>query len=166
MITDFHQFLDKKGRETVKQLRLIGEMLGRHGMKVQNFLEGDDDPYIFVQNPEAGSSFGGLRIYRVGEMLAYRVQKEAQTYPYGRAYGLKIEDMYNDLISDDIKEEEAGKRVIESVGKEIKKFFEISQKAERDNQRQAMTASGDPMNRVLITTNGADYSTNLTQSGA
>ncbi len=161
MKTDFHSFLDKKGRDAKKQLKIVKEILSKHGLKVQDFLEGDEDPYIYVQNNQGGSSFGGVRVYKIGDMIAYRTQKQPKTYPYGNAYTLKINDMYNDLVSDDTKEEEAGKQVIESVAKEIKKFFEVSLKADREAQKKMMTDPTDPLNRVLITTTGTDYSNNL-----
>ena len=42
--------------------------------------------------------------------------------------------MFNDFMSENMKEEEAGNKVIESVVSELKKFFDKSAKAEQEIQ--------------------------------
>lgn len=164
MNTDFHTFLDKKGREARKHLEIVKAILEKGGLQVQDFLNEEDGPFLYIAAPEKGLSFGGVRIYKIGEAIAYRIQKQAKTYPYGTAYALAIPEMYNDLVSDDHKEEAAGKKVIESVVREIKKFFEVSKKAEQELRRRELTGDGDPLNQVLITTQGTDYSHLMTTS--
>jgi hypothetical protein len=126
----FNAFIDKKEREGKQQLKLIEKMFAAHGIKVVDNLD-DNDPYIYVYNPQKNTFFEGIRIYKIGKQIAFRVQKEEKTHPFGTAYSLPIEDMFTDLVSDH-KPEEAGKRVIEAVLTEVKKFFEKSAIAEKE----------------------------------
>ena len=155
----FGEFLDKKKREGVKQLGLLQQLLERSGMKVEDFIENDEgEPYIFCANPSGNGSFGGIRIYKIGNQLAFRVQKENKTHPYGSAYPLNVEQMFNDFLTDEgVDEEKAGKKVIEHLSKEIKKFFEKSGDADKHGSEfddRDQESSGN----VLVRTTGTDYS--------
>lgn len=156
----FGDFCDKKKRENIRQLRVMKKLLEHSGLKVDNFLDSDDhEPYIFCNNPTGSGSFNGVRIYKVGDNLAFRIQKESKTHPYGLAYPLPIEDMFHDFMSDEgIDEEKAGKKIIESVGKEIKKFFEKSSEAEQKILDREIDRGGD----VLARSTGTDYSALIT----
>jgi hypothetical protein len=163
--TSFGHFVDKKKRDALKELELIERMLKRHGFQVENHLEDSDgeDPYIYCYNPSKEGSFEGIRIYKIADNLAFRVQKESQTHPYGRAYPLEIEKMYNDFLEDeDTSEDKAGKKVIEAVVKEIRKFFEKSTEVERDDRMSAFGTPGDKpgdgSGSIAIKTQGTDYS--------
>lgn len=159
--------MDKKKRDALKELNLIDKILKKHGFQVENHLEDSDgeDPYIFCYNPSKEGSFDGIRIYKIADNIAFRVQKESQTHPYGRAYPLEIEKMYNDFLEDeDTSEDKAGKKVIEAVVKEIRKFFEKSTEVERDDRKSAF---GDPSagdkpgsgtGSIAIRQQGTDYS--------
>lgn len=161
---NFHSFLDKKGREAKKQLGILKEVLEKEGFKVQDFLDGDGDNYIYVKGNLPGLSFGGIRIYRIGDSIAYRIQQEAKTYPYGKAYSLKVSDMFEDLVSDSFKEEEAGKKVMQAITTEIKKFFEVSLRAQQDIQNGNVTRQDDLLGRILMTSQGTDYANTLNNS--
>lgn len=155
----FGDFVDKKKRESIRQLTLLKQLLERNNMKVDNFLESDDgdDPYIYCHNPSKNGSFDGLRLYKIGEGLAFRVQKENKTHPYGSAYPLPVEDMFQDFLSDEgIDEMKAGQKIIESIGKEIRKFFEKSIDAEKDERSKDIEK--DSAGNVLVRTTGTDYS--------
>lgn len=154
----FGDFVDKKKRESIRQLSLIKQMLEQNHLKVDNFLESKDgsDPYIFCYSPLRNGAFDGVRIYKIGNELAFRIQKESKTHPYGAAYPLPIESMFNDYLTDDESDEKkAGQKIIESIGKELQKFFEKSIKA--DNERYASRSNADT-GGVLIRTTGTDYS--------
>lgn len=155
----FGDFVDKKKRESIRQLKLMQQILEQGGLKVENFLNSKDDsePYIFCYSPSRNGGFDGVRIYKIGSELAFRIQKESKTHPYGSAYSLPIESMFSDFLSDDgVDEAKAGKKIIESVGKELKKFFERSVEAERnDRQMDLDSMSGGS---VLVRTTGTDYS--------
>jgi len=85
----FSEFVDKKSREGKKQLDILQKVLAHNGLKVQDFL-GEEEPYIFVKSPTDELSFEGVRIYKIGSNIAFRVQKESATHPYGRAYPLDV----------------------------------------------------------------------------
>lgn len=151
----FLEFVDRKQRESKKHLKLIEKCLSKNGLHVYSHLEETDDPYIFVKSPKS-LSFEGIRIYEIGDMIAYRVQREEKTEPYGKAYWLDVEDMFNDFISENMSEEDAGKKVVETVAYEIKNFFNKSKKAEEDLQDTSKDGNG-----LIIKTGGTDYSTSV-----
>ncbi len=152
----FGEFVDKKKREAVRQLTLLKQLLEQGGMKVENFLTNEsDDPYIFCYAPSKGGGFDGIRIYKIGDQLAFRVQKENTTHPYGSAYPLPVEEMFHDFLSDkNVDQMKAGKKVVESVVKEVRRFFDKSFEAEKDDRRKDISGQGD----VLVKTSGTDYS--------
>lgn len=159
----FFEFLDKKEREAKHQLKIIEKILGGHGFVVKDHIS-NDDPYVFVYNPKKNTFFDGIRIYKVGNQLSFRVQKEEKTHPFGKAYPLAIEDMFTDLVSD-FKPEHAGKKIIEAVVTEVKKFFLKSSEAEKDIRDKQFDS--DPFGKVQVRSSdyGMDYS-NLSYSRA
>ena len=155
----FGDFVSKKKRDSVKHLKIIEKILRKQGLRVESFLDGDaDDPYVYCFNPSKNTTFDGVRIYTIAGQVAFRVQKESKTHPYGRAYPLNIEEMFEDFLTDDgINEQEAGQKVIESVGKEVRRFFDRSLDAERNDRRFGLNApkEGDVMQKASV----ADFST-------
>lgn len=148
----FMEFVDRKQRESIRHLKIMEKMFQKHGLQVKSHID-DDNPYVFVQSNNKQLSFDGIRIYEIGDTLAYRVSKEEKTEPYGKAYALNLEEMFNDLMGEnDVKEEEAGKKVIEGVLNEIKKFFDRSAQAEKDLKNSELD------NQILLRTGGTDYS--------
>lgn len=151
MMKPFIEFVDRKQRTAKKHLGLVEKLLHKGGLEVKSFLE-EDDPYIFVKNPNKNLSFDGIRIYQIGDILAYRIQRRMETHPYGKAYELNLEEMYNDFMSEFSDEEKSGRKVIESCIHEIKTFFDKSVNAERENQ------GSDPLNNLVMKAGGTDYS--------
>ncbi len=136
----------------MQQLGIIKRMLELKYFNVEDFLDEGEDPYIFCFNPHKNTSFDGIRIYKIGDGFAYRVQKENKTHPYGKAYPLNIEKMFNDLLGDEgINEEVAGGAVIEFLAKELNEFFSKSKEAEYQ-------AKSDGAGEVVIKSTGTDYS--------
>lgn len=161
----FGDFVNKKKRESIHQLKLVKQLLERNGLKVDNFLDTDDDdsdPYIFCHSHQKTGSFDGIRIYKIGNDLAFRVQKESKTHPYGSAYPLPIESMFYDFMSDKgVDQKKAGEKVIEYVGKEIKKFFDKSVEADKYHRETDSEKDGS----LLIKTSGSDYSAMINSKG-
>lgn len=165
---NFGEFLDKKKREGIHQLEIIKKLLEHGGMKVDNFLEShaDEDPYIYCISPTKNGSFDGVRIYKIGDQLAFRVQKENKTHPYGSAYALPIEEMFNDFLSDEGTDQtHAGKKVMEAVVKEIKRFFEKSLDAERDERQSNIESEKENGGEVSVRSTGTDYSAMVYNKG-
>lgn len=150
MQQNFFEFIDRKQRESKKHLNLIEKLLQKGGLSISSHLE-NENPYIFVKSPSNKLSFDGIRVYEIGGMIAYRVQREQNTQPYGKAYILDLEDMFNDFMSENMKEEEAGNKVIESVALELKKFFDRSEEAE-----QELLDSDDK--NIIVKSAGTDFS--------
>ncbi len=153
----FVEFVDKKKRKSKQQLELITKILRKEGLVIGNHLE-EDEPYVFLKSTNSGLSFDGIRIYKIGSDIAYRVQKEEQTHPYGKAYSLDLEGMYHDLLSDNMNEEKAAKEVMKSVVQELKTFFEKSLNAEKELQIGDYDKKTDPMGKILARNMGTDYS--------
>ena len=143
----FTEFVDRKQRDAKKHLKIIERMFKTSGLQAKGYFE-EDNPYVFVKAPKS-LSFEGVRIYEIGNMVAYRVVNEEKTEPYGKAYQLNLEEMFNDYMSENVKEEEAGKKVIQSVVSELKRFFDKSEKAEED-----LETAGEP--GVVVQSSGVD----------
>ena len=156
----FLEYVDKKQREAKRHLKIVAKLLESTGLKVKSHLSDEDEPYIFVH---AGKklSFEGVRIYKIGAQMAFRVQKDEKTHPYGKSYPLDLEDMFKDYISDHTDEEKAGKLVVKAVAKELHRFFDQTHKAERDMLSADFDRGdqNDPLGRVILKTSGSDYST-------
>lgn len=132
MRSRFSDFLNKKNRDDIKHLGILEKVLQSKGMKTENHLD-DDDPYIFCYNPTKNCSFDGVRLYIIAENVAFRIQKHSDTHPYGRAYQLKIEEMFEDYLSDDgVNKKDAGMKVMEEIVTAIRKFFDTSSIIEKD----------------------------------
>jgi hypothetical protein len=164
----FGEFVDKKKRESIRQLGLVKQMLEQSGMKVENFLESDEDyhdPYIFCHNPSKTGSFDGIRIYKIGTDLAFRVQKENKTHPFGSAYPLPIESMFYDFLSDQgVDENKAAQKIKEAVSKEVRRFFDKSNQAEKDHRQGDIEKDGAGLS--LVRTTGTDYSATVTNKSS
>lgn len=152
METIWNEWIDRRQREAKKHLKLIEKLLKKSNFEVDSYLE-DENPYVFVKSPQKTKlSFEGIRIYEIGEMIAYRVQREKKTEPFGKAYLLDLEEMFNDYMSENMKENDAGKKVIESVALEVKKFFKKSGEAEQE----LLDSEGGGV--ILNAAGGSDYS--------
>lgn len=164
----FLEFVDKKTRDSIHHLKVVKELLEKNGFTVDSYLSRDDDPYIFLHSSDEQLSFEGVRIYQIGDTIAYRVQKENETHPYGKAYMLDVETMFNDLVSDNGDEEKAGNKVISAVVKEFKTFFKTSKEAEyeiksadfvdQDNDSRDDTNDGG---RIVLRNPNTDYGASM-----
>jgi hypothetical protein len=154
----FVEFVDKKQREANEQLGIVKKILEQQKLQVKDFRD-DAEPYIFVLNPGGGLSFEGIRIYKIGNTLAYRVQREDRTHPYGKPYNLDLQEMFSDYMSENMKHEEAGKKVARALVHEIVDFFKKSSEAEKE------IASGEfdePLDQAAVrSTTGTDYSSKV-----
>jgi hypothetical protein len=151
----FLEFIDRKQRESVSQLKIVSKALQKGKLDVKEYLH-DDDPHIFVRSHNKKLSFEGVRVYKIGDQVAYRIQKLEKSEPFGKTYALNLEDMFNDYLSEGMTKEEAGDKVIESMTEEIKKFFKRSAKAEEELRTGQKDGLG-----LIIKTGGSDYSSTV-----
>jgi hypothetical protein len=151
----FSSFIDKKNKKARYELGVVRDILKEGGFNLEDFLK-DENPYVFLKNPEGNLDFEGVRIYKIGSGLAYRVQKENKTEPYGQAYGLNLEEIFSDLISD-MSEEKAAKQIKKAIIEEFKNFFEKSIKA----QDEINSNSQDPHNKIFASSNAGDLSNTM-----
>lgn len=159
----FTEFVDKKARETKRQLKLIQEIIKKDGLEVKNHLT-DSDPYIYIEDPGKQLSFGGMRIYKIGSSISFRIQKEEKTHPYGTAYPLDIEEMYDDLLSDDTSRKKAGSIIMQAIIKEVRTFFTKSADAEKE-LRAGEFDRDDPMKSAFASNQGTDYHSTVHNKG-
>ena len=157
MIHKIKDYFNKRDREGVEHLKILKKVFDQAHLEVADHLNAEK-PYLFIKDPDKNCSFDGIRIYVIGDSVAYRIQKESDTHPYGKAYGLDVEGMYYDLISDKMDEDKAGDKMVKAIVHQVKKFFERSAEAERDLRAAELDGSGDPMGRVLVKSTGTDYS--------
>jgi hypothetical protein len=148
----FSSFIDKKNREARRELGIIRDILSEAKLKVDDFLK-DEVPYLFLKNTDKDLDFDGVRIYKIGSSMAYRVQKESKTEPYGEAYLLDVEDIFGDLITD-MSEEKAANKVKEAVVEEFKSFFRKSVEA----QDEIAGEGGDPQSKIIVNGSAGDLS--------
>lgn len=140
----FSTFLDKKTNKARKELGIIRDILSKGGMKVDDATE-ESDPFLFVPSTKQSLDFGGVRIYKVGSNMAYRIQNERNSEPYGESYPLDLEGIFEDLISE-MDSEKAAKEVKKAVLEELKGFFEGSLKA----QDELISSGLDPHNKIIV----------------
>lgn len=162
----FKDYVDNKQRKVIKQLQLIGNMLERSGLKISDFTETTEvgqDPYVFVFNTAGTRYFDGIRVYSIGNKIAYRVQKEETTHPFGKAYALDVETMFNDFLEEEnVDEKKAGKMIIEELPQMMRRFFERSAKAEQELETQEII---DKKDQTIRSTTSSDYSDMIHKKG-
>jgi hypothetical protein len=140
----FSAFVDRKVNKARKELEVVRDVLAAGGVKVEDHLK-DQDPYLFIPSTKQSLDFGGVRIYKIGSDLAYRLQNEEGTEPYGASYSMDIEGMFEDLISE-MGEDKAAEEVKKAVVEEINGFFERSLKA----QDELASSGFDPHSKIMV----------------
>lgn len=149
----FLEFVERKERESLRHLKLLSKML-KNDFAIEEFLQNNKDPYIFVKVPSQykSMSFKGVRIYEIGDCMAYRIQQESETEPYGTAYAIKIQEMFNDFMTD-MEEEKVLDEIKKQIVNEIKNFFAKTSKAEDE-----MINKGMDQQNYIMKAGGTDYS--------
>lgn len=162
MMRTFRNFLGVKKQEAKRQLHMVEEVLKQNVFKIESFLkEQFDDPYIYCYNPNKDTTFKGVRIYRIGDKIAYRVQRESETHPFGTAYILDMDMIFNDLMADGVtKKLDLGKKLSEEIVNTLHAFFKESASAEKEEDE--WDDDGDSMGMVHIRNPlGGDYSSQV-----
>lgn len=149
----FNEFVDHKDRQHKRHLKLIEKILatGKKPLKVKPFVD-EEEPYLFVRAPHDNFTFEGIRVYPIGNTFAFKIQNAEDTHPFGKAYPLDLEKMFADHLSDNIDPDEAAKKVSEDVRREVRRFFDLTGKAEEE------MSGTKPDGGYIIKTGGTDYS--------
>jgi hypothetical protein len=150
----FSSFLDIKNKKIIEQLEILEKILSKK-FKVDSFLQ-NESPYVFVYSQEENLPFQGVRIYKVGSNWAYRIQNENETQPYGKAYPLKLEEIYENLVADS-QEKDVGEIIANALIEEFENFFKKSSEAEMNNNSFIITKK-DVSNQTIVGRNSGDFS--------
>ena len=151
----FRDFIDGKERQALRHLRIVKDVLETQGFKVEDHTNNPfSDRYIYVFNPFQNTSFEGIRMYCLGDSIVYRVQRESETHPYGTAYSLDVEMMFDDLVEDGTPHEKIGEKMAKVTANEIRAFFKESERAEKDDEKNDDDSLGQVYVRNPL---GGDY---------
>ena len=153
----FSSFLDIKNKETKKELEIIKEILSNN-FSIEDFLS-KEDPYIYLKATD-DAPFQGVRIYKIGSNIAYRIQNESETEPYGKAYPLNLEEIFNDIISD-MDEEEAGETVASALVAEFHSFFKKSAEAQKNFMMGVFDKKDISSSTIVTSSNSGDFSNSI-----
>lgn len=153
----FSSFLDIKNKEIKKELGLIKEILSNN-FQIEDFLS-KEDPYIYIKSTDE-APFQGVRVYKIGSNIAYRIQNDSETEPYGKAYPLNLEEIFNDIIPD-MNEEEAGEAVASALVAEFQNFFKKSAEAEKEFMMGKFSKKDIPSSTIVVSTNSGDFSNSI-----
>jgi hypothetical protein len=152
-----HKFFDYISRRLLsskRKLRIIHKILEQENIKNKLSVKNTDDPHLFVYSTDDNCEFEGIRIYPIGRNIAFKIQNRSDTHPYGKAYLLDFENIFNTFMSDkDAEEEKAGKSVIKYFIEEIKEFFKLSAEAQNNTDKSD--------NKLMMRNTGTDYSANV-----
>lgn len=152
-----HKFFDYINRNVLgakRKFKIISTILKQNKIKNKMFLD-VDDPFLFVYSTNPECDFEGVRIYSIGRNIAFKIQNRVDTHPYGKAYLLDFENIYNTFMSEKgSNEEKAGKKVIDILVDEMKKFFKMSADAQNKIEK------GND-NKLMLRSGGTDYSSSV-----
>lgn len=148
-------------QDNPKRLQTLKKCLVKSGLFVDDFTEGDDC-HIFVTAKPSPQEFEGIRIYCLGNICSYRVQKLKDTEPYGKSYLLDLQKTFDDILEEKgmkASNKDCVEALIERIGKEIRDFFAQSMKDE-DEYYQSEIGS-DPAGSMVLPAYSQDYSSSV-----
>lgn len=148
----FSTFIDKKTNKARKELAIVMEVLKEGGLQVEDFLKGAD-PYLYIPSTKKNLDFGGVRVYKIGSTIAYRIQNEGDTEPYGVSYPLDVEGMFEDILGE-MDEDKAAEEIKKAVVEEVQNFFERSLEA----QDEISSRQFDPQSKIVVGGKAGDLS--------
>lgn len=150
----FFDYINRKLLTSKRKLKIIHKMLEHAKIKNKLYLKNTDDPYLFVYSTDENCDFEGIRIYSIGNNVAFRIQNRDDTHPYGKSYLLDFENVFNTFMSKkDADPEDSGKEVMKYFIEEIKKFFKMSAMAQNNFDKND--------NKLMLRNTGTDYSANV-----
>lgn len=153
----FSSFIDVKNKQTIKQLETLKEILSKE-FSIDAYLE-NESPYIYLRAKKE-TPFQGVRIYKIGSNWAYRIQNESETEPYGKAYPIDIERMFEDLIPD-MSEDEAGGVIADALIEEFNNFFDKSAKLDKELSSGQFSKNDISNATVVVGSNSGDFTNSI-----
>lgn len=158
----FSSFIDIKNKKTIKELKILKDVLSKK-FRVDAYLE-NEDPYIYIKSKNQNLDFEGVRVYKIGSNWAYRIQNESTTEPYGKAYPLDLEKMFEELVPD-MSEEEAGSVIADALVEEFDNFFTKSSKVQKELNIGTITKStitkNDNTDIPVVGSNSGDFANSI-----
>lgn len=159
----FNEYKNVLDDQTKNNLELLTRIFRKDGLKVHEFLDQKKDPYIYIFNPLDDLSFQGVAVYKKGNILAYRPQRYQDSQPYGAAYLIPIQDIYEDLVYKEKDKKEALKILCKKLCKDMRSFFRDSKKAEDDVLQSQLRSPQDVdgAGQIIIRNTGTDYANTI-----
>lgn len=125
----FSDYLKSRNYSGRRKLAIFAEVMRRADLHVIPRFDGAE-PHLFVSR---GPDRTGVRIYEIGDRLAFRVQDLPDGEPHGRAFGIDVQRLFEEIIEeiDDKTPENAAWLLLGELGNAMKSFFADSIKAAR-----------------------------------
>lgn len=130
----FKEYHDQVHFDIMNKLQLVKKVFEKCGFRVDDFTK-EDSPYVFLYAPLQNLSFKGVRVYFIGDNLGFRVAKMPETLPYGTAYSLHFQDVFDEILDNSGKNSDKEKTKLlrefcKVIGDQMRKFFKDTKKAE------------------------------------
>jgi len=71
-----------------------------------------------------------VTVYKKGDILAFRAQRYEDSQPYGAAYNIDMQGIYDDLLYNEKDKKKALATLCKKLCKNMRDFFRKSKKAE------------------------------------
>ena len=165
MKTYFEYQVHRIKQDNPKRLKTLMKCLIQSGLFVNDHTE-DEDCHIFVTAIPEPEEFEGIRIYCLGNICAYRVQKLKDTEPYGKSYLLDLQKTFDDILEEKgmkTSNKDCVEAFIERIGKELRKFFKTSIEDEEEFIQSQIDVEDktDPADAAILPAYTQDYSSSV-----
>jgi hypothetical protein len=159
----FNEYVDRHHYFAKRKLRLLKNVLEKDGLRIEDFTRDEQEPYIFVYAYPVPTTFEGIRFYMLGDILAFKTQKKAETQPYGESYELDLQAMLIDIFDTekDKSEKHITNLLMKLIGRELRDHFKRAKKAEDELLNGQVTSSKDAAGQIVIRNGGNDYSNTI-----
>ena len=147
------------------RLKDLFKLLEKGGLVVTDRTHEENDPHIWVQAHPKPQEFDGIRVYLLGNICAFRVQKLPTTEPYGKSYLIDLQGIFDKILEkmgNDAKKDskKAVKELVQAVAKKIKSFYFDAIRDEEEFVQDQLYGPErtDVGGAALVPSSGFDYS--------
>jgi hypothetical protein len=165
MLTFLEYSIHRVREQQPKKLKLLLQAIKAAGLVAIDHTDNEKDPHIFLKAFPQPEEFDGVRVYILGHIVAFRVQKNEGTSPYGKAYLLDMQKIYEDLLEEEDPNTEEEKRetlkkLVRKIGDKIRNFWKDSIKDEEEQLKDELGSMNrtDIGGAMLAPAYGGDYS--------